>query len=162
MQIYLPGNLVRETAGVEFEDHDWELTVRELRINLQHLQGIPSLKPEQFIKVAEELINQEEELVEKLEKLSQLDNKLRKYKKFEPAETWASRWVASPIAYLFPPERREEWLGDLYEVNREMLYKGFPRWQVNFNNLVRTVILIISALQIKLSDLLSLSQSINK
>ena len=134
---------------------------------MQHLGFITSLKSEVSIKVAEELITQKEiddleELAEKLEKFSQLNKRLRKYKKFESGETWASRWIASQIAYLFPPERREEWLGDLYEVNREMLHKGYPRWQVNLNNLGKTVILIISALKIKLSDLLSLGKVSSK
>lgn len=129
---------------------------------MQYLD-IASLKSAEVLKVAKELVAQEvitdlEELAEKLEKFSKLNKRLRKYKKSEPGETWVSRWIASPIAYLFPPERREEWLGDLYEVNGEMLNKGYPRWFVNLTNLGKTVILIISALQIKLSDLLSLAK----
>jgi ABC-type cobalamin/Fe3+-siderophores transport system ATPase subunit len=93
--------------------------------------------------------------LELLEKQSTLEKRLRKYKRSDPAETWSSRWVASQIAYLLPADRREEWLGDLYEVNREMLHKGFPRWQVNLNNVVRTAILVFSSLQIKLSDFIS-------
>jgi hypothetical protein len=116
-----------------------------------HIQGIASLK-------SEKVITDLEKLAEELEKLSKLNKRLRKYKKSEPSETWVSRWIASPIAYLFPPERREEWLGDLYEVNGEMLHKNYPRWQVNLNNLGKTVILMISALQIKLSDLLSFAK----
>ncbi|AFZ26712.1 hypothetical protein Cylst_4644 [Cylindrospermum stagnale PCC 7417] len=116
-----------------------------------HIEDIVSLK-------SEKIITDLEELAEELEKLSKLNKRLRKYKKVEPGETWVSRWIASPIAYLFPPERREEWLGDLYEVNGEMLHKSYPRWQVNLNNLGKTVILIISALQIKLSDLLSFAK----
>ncbi|MBD2384386.1 hypothetical protein [Cylindrospermum sp. FACHB-282] len=119
---------------------------------MQHLD-IASLKSAEVLNVAKELIALEE-LAEKLEKFSLLNKRLRKYKKSEPGETWVSRWIGSPIAYLFPPERREEWLGDLYEVNREMLHKSYPRWQVNLNNLGKTIILIISALKIKLSDLL--------
>lgn len=83
---------------------------------------------------------------------------LRKYKKTDPTETWSRRWVASPIAYLLPKERREEWLGDLYEVNREMLHKGYPRWLVNVINVGRTAILVVSSLHIKLLDLLSLGR----
>ena len=96
------------------------------------------------------------DLIEILETQSKLEKRLRKYKKADPAETWASRWVASSIAYLLPEERREEWLGDLYEVNREMLHKEYPRLLVNFINVGRTAVLMVSALKVKLSDFLSL------
>lgn len=160
---YLLGSPVSGTAGTEIEDNDWEFTIKEIQLKTQHLEVITSLKSEEVIKVVEELIVQKvvkdlEDSVENLEKLSKLKKKLRKYKKSEPAETWASRWIASPIAYLFPPERREEWLGDLYEVNREMLHKDYPRWQVNLNNVLKTVILVISALKIRLSDFFSLGK----
>jgi len=97
--------------------------------------------------------------LEALEKESKLQKRLRKYKKSEPAETWASRWVASPIAYLFPEERREEWLGDLYEVNREMIRKGYGRWLVNLINVGKTVVLVLSAVQIKVSDFISIGKT---
>lgn len=157
-----PGNLVKGTPGIEFEDNDWEQTIRELQLRMQHLESIAPLKSAELIKIAEQLLTQKEindleELAQKLEKFSQLNKRLRKYKKSDSAETWASR-IASQIAYLFPSERREEWLGDLYEVNREMLHKGYPHWQINLNNLAKTVILIISALKIRLSDFISLGK----
>lgn len=160
---YLLGSPVSGTAGTEIEDNDWEFTIKEIQLKTQHLEAITSLKSEEVIKVVEELIVQKvvndlENSVENLEKLSKLKKRLRKYKKSDPAETWASRWIASQIAYLFPPERREEWLGDLYEVNREMLHKGYPRWLVNLNNVLKTVILVISALKIRLSDFFSLGK----
>ena len=108
-------------------------------------------EPEQ----AEELLIAERKKLELLEETSRLHKRFRKYKRSDPAETWTSRWVASSIAYLFPENSREEWLGDLYEVNREMLHKEYPRWWVNSITALRTLILVISALQIKLSDLLT-------
>jgi hypothetical protein len=93
--------------------------------------------------------------LELLEKASALEKRYRKYKRCDPAETWATRWVACPIAYLFPAERREEWLGDLYETNREMLHKDYPQWFVSLNNIGRTAVLVFSALQIKLADFIS-------
>ncbi|MEH2453535.1 hypothetical protein [Nostoc sp.] len=159
---YLSGSLVNGTAGIELEDNDWEFAIKEIQLKTQHLDVITS-KLEEVIKVVEELkaqkvVNDLEDSVENLEKLSKLKKRLRKYKKSDPAETWASRWIASPIAYLFPPERREEWLGDLYEVNWEMLHKDYPRWVVNLNNVWKTVILVISALKIRLSDFFSLGK----
>lgn len=160
---YLSGSPVSGTAGTEIEDNDWEFAIKEIQLKTQHLDVITSLKSEEVIKVVEELkaqkvLNDLEDLVEYLEKFSKLNKRLRKYKKSDPAETWASRWIASPIAYLFPPERREEWLGDLYEVNREMLHKDYPSWLVNLNNVWKTLILVISALKIRLSDLFSLAK----
>jgi hypothetical protein len=108
------------------------------------------------IEVVTEFLEKEEARLELLEKVSELERRKRKYKKSDPVETWASRWVCSPVAYLFPVERREEWLGDLYELNREMLHKGYPLWLVNTINVGRTLILILSAIKIKLSDLISL------
>lgn len=160
---YSFGSPVSGTAGTEIEDNDWEFTIKEIQLKTQILEAITSLKSEEVIEVVEELIAQKvvtnlEDLVENLENLSKLKKRLRKYKKSDPAETWTSRWIASPIAYLFPPERREEWLGDLYEVNWEMLHKDYPRWLVNLNNVWKTVILVISALKIKLSDFFSLGK----
>nr|WP_290225638.1 hypothetical protein [Trichocoleus desertorum] len=103
----------------------------------------------------QELLKQKQLEVELLEKASELEKKLRKYKQSDPSETWASKWLASPIAYLLPKERREEWLGDLYEINREMLHKGYPRWFVSVTAIVRTLILIISSCKIKLLDFCS-------
>lgn len=85
---------------------------------------------QQYVKALEE----KEASLRLLEKASELEKRSRKYKSFDPAETWATRWVACPIAYLFPPERREEWLGDVYESNREMLHKDYPRWFVSAIN----------------------------
>lgn len=159
---YLSGSPVSGTAGTEIEDNDWEFAIKEIQLKTQHLDVITS-KLEEVIKLVEELkaqkvLNDLEDLVENLEKFSKLNKRLRKYKKSDPAETWASRWIASPIAYLFPLERREEWLGDLYEVNREMLHRDYPRWLVNLNNVWKTLILVISALKIRLSDFFSLGK----
>ncbi|WP_375469205.1 hypothetical protein [uncultured Nostoc sp.] len=161
--IYLLGSPVSGTAGTEIEDNDWEFAIKEIQLKTQHLEAITSLKSEEVIKVVEELkaqkvLNDLEDLVEYLERFSKLNKRLRKYKKSDPAETWASKWIASLIAYLFPPEVREEWLGDLYEVNWEMQHKGYPRWLVNLNNVLKTLILVISALKIRLSDFFSLGK----
>jgi hypothetical protein len=107
------------------------------------------------LKVYRATVENEKEALEILEDTSNLEKRLRKYKDSDPTETWSSRWIASPIAYLLPEERREEWLGDLYEINREMLRKNYPRWMVNIINMGRTSILVLSALQVKFSDFTS-------
>jgi hypothetical protein len=161
---YSPGNLFSSTTGIEVEDYDQRLTVEQVWQHLQTIQEVNQLSQHQResyqpssdrYKLLQELLKQKQVEVELLEKASELEKRLRKYKQSDPAETWASKWVASPIAYLLPKERREEWLGDLYETNREMLHKSYPRWFVSVTAIGRTIILIISACKIKLLDFFS-------
>lgn len=86
---------------------------------------------------------------------SKFRKKARVFNPPDSTETWASRWVASPIAYLFPEIQQEEWLGDLHETNYKMLLKGRHRWELNINNTLRTIELIESALRVKLSEWVS-------
>jgi hypothetical protein len=102
-------------------------------------------------------LESQEVKIKLLERASALEKRRRKYKRSDPVETWVSRWIASPVSYLFPEARREEWLGDLYELHREMFRKEYPRWLINLMDLGRTVILIVSAFRIKLSDFFSMS-----
>ena len=70
-------------------------------------------------------------------------------------ETWANRWIAYPIICLFPAERREEWIGDLYEIRNNLLDQDYPRWLVNGVIVARTGLLIASALKVWLIDLIA-------
>jgi hypothetical protein len=101
-------------------------------------------------------LEQLERLIEVAQEASKLRKKARVFSQPDSTETWASRWIASPIAYLFPEIQQEEWLGDLYETNYKMLRKGRHRWELNVNNIVRTIELIESALRVKLSGWVSL------
>lgn len=71
-------------------------------------------------------------------------------------EVWASKWISYPVILLLSKEMREEWLGDLYEKNQGMLEKGYPLWHINLMNLLWSIFLIMSALKIKISDVISL------
>lgn len=135
---------------------DLEIEIRLFEQNSQESLDLEEIKLKlEVLKARQAQLGYVLDQLEELE--SQINKKLLlKHRRFNPTETWSSRWVASPIAYLFPKERREEWLGDLYEVNQELLHKGYPRWLVNLINVARTVILLVSGLQIKLSDLISL------
>jgi transcriptional regulator with XRE-family HTH domain len=173
VQIYLAGNQFRGMANVE-EDNGRSVYInissnpKEILEHLGYsfetiskvLKDIESDEEKKqklltALKVYRTTLEIEKEALEILENTSKLEKRLRKYKEFDPAETWSSRWIASPIVYLFPEERREEWLGDLYEINREMIRKNYPRWMVNINNVVRTSILVVSAMQVKFSDFTS-------
>lgn len=70
----------------------------------------------------------------------------------DTVETWVSRWIYCPIAYLCPKERREEWLGDLYEVNSQMIQQGYPRWLINIVDGGKALVIALSAIQIKITD----------
>ena len=71
-------------------------------------------------------------------------------------EIWAIKWISYPVILLLSKEMREEWLGDLYEKNEGMLEKGYPGWHINFMNLLWSIFLVMSALEIKISDVISL------
>jgi hypothetical protein len=123
-------------------------TITLLKVLQEGLQGE---KP-----ILLDVSDEPDKTIEVLEEPSHLRKHLRRYQPFRFEETWTSRWIVTPIAHLFPAERREEWLGDLYESNLILLDQNYPRWLVNVINVGRTVILIVSAMQIKLSDLLTI------
>jgi hypothetical protein len=103
----------------------------------------------------EQYLEEKEKELDVLERAWRLQKRFWRYKKPTVAQVWATRWIAMPIAYLFPSDRREEWLGDLYEGNLQLLNQRYPRWLINLINVGRTVVLVVSALSIKVSDLVS-------
>ena len=76
-------------------------------------------------------------------------------------ELWSVRWVAYPIACLFPRQKREEWIGDLHEVILRLEDKRYPRLLINCICVVSTFILILSAIEISIKDLLAAAKKIN-
>lgn len=70
-------------------------------------------------------------------------------------ETWASYWIAESFGYLLSARVREEWPGDLHEVVHEMLEK-YPRWWINVIVVLRVLRLVVSSIEIKISDLISI------
>ncbi len=100
-------------------------------------------------------LDKKEEELALLDRASHLRKRFWKYKDPSGVEVWATRHIAIPIAYLFPKERREEWLGDLYEGNQELINQGYSQLVINLINTGTTIVLIFSALSIKVSDLIS-------
>lgn len=84
---------------------------------------------------------------------NQVNTQLARTYQQKVGEVWASYWVATPIAHLLPRERCEEWLGDLYEGNRQLL-QTHPRWLVNAVNFGKVMILVWSAIKVGLEDFL--------
>ena len=71
-------------------------------------------------------------------------------------KTWFLRWLATPVAYLFPKADREEWLGDLYEMHYELIeQEHYPYWIVNAITAAKTLILVWSAVEVRVLDLVS-------
>ncbi len=145
-------------AGIELED-DVKKEYGEALDSKLSQPVKPLITPRIDVNSLQANLEIAEQQIKLLEKQSELERRSRKYKSSDSSESWSTRWVAAPIAYLFPEERREEWLGDLYEENREMIHKKYPKWLIHIINVGRTVILVISAFQIKLSDLISLGSS---
>ena len=76
---------------------------------------------------------------------------------------WGFRWVAYPVASLFPKQKREEWIGDMHEVMYQMeKYHKYPRWFTNIMIILKTFVLILSAIEISIKDLLIVVKKINK
>lgn len=90
-----------------------------------------------------------------LKELSDINKKVKRYDSNPVSETVISKWLAFPLASLLPKDRREEWLGDLYESQQEMINKKYPNWFINIVDILRVIVLIASGLKIKLSDFIS-------
>lgn len=78
----------------------------------------------------------------------------REQRKYSKIHTAVTRYLSVPVACLFPEDRREEWLGDLYEVNWQLLSEEYPIIVINVIDAAKTIVLITSALQIKFMDLI--------
>ncbi len=78
-------------------------------------------------------------------------------------ELWARKWIARPVAVLFPKQKREEWLGDLHEIiDRWQRKYQYPIWFINLMIIVKTFVLILSAIEIRIVDLFIAVKKINK
>jgi hypothetical protein len=76
----------------------------------------------------------------------------RRFPSTECQNLWAFKWIACPTIYLFPSDRWEEQFGDLHELTSIMLTK-YPRPYVNVIIILKTLVLVLSAIQIQLQDL---------
>ncbi|MEM9008002.1 MAG: hypothetical protein AAGE59_31385 [Cyanobacteria bacterium P01_F01_bin.86] len=72
------------------------------------------------------------------------------------SETWVVKWFALPVAYLFPKSDREEWIGDLREMQYELIVENrYPKWVVSAITIMRTFLLVGAAIEIKVLMLVS-------
>lgn len=108
-----------------------------------------------FLENATKSLADREAELKLLVKASELKKGFRKYQQSDPAETWASRWIVSLVAYLMDARQREEWLGDLLEVHREMILKGRPRWLINIIDVGQVGVHLFSLGLILAKDFLS-------
>lgn len=124
-------------------------SIKVLSLPMPSLEISVKLRQKEIAKI--EIYNSEH----KLKASSHRDNKSSKNNNSEP---WASRWIAVPVGYLFSKEQREEWLGDLQEIIHEMHCESYPGWIINVICIGKTIILIVSALRIKITDFFPLGQ----
>lgn len=68
---------------------------------------------------------------------------------------WTIRNIAPIVAYILPSEEAEEWLGDLLEVNNELLNAGLQRRKVEAIALLRIMQLIWAAYKIEWLDFIN-------
>lgn len=66
-------------------------------------------------------------------------------------KSWTTRWLAIPVALILPKDRREEWLGDLYDLYNNKIVQKYPPFVANLIVICRTLVLIGSAIEINFS-----------
>lgn len=69
-------------------------------------------------------------------------------------KTWVSEYITCFVAYsFFSKQQREEWMGDIYEINYDLLSQGKPRYFVNLVDFTRTLFFVLAKLKITARDL---------
>jgi hypothetical protein len=64
-------------------------------------------------------------------------------------KTWVSEYITCFVAYsFFSKSEREEWMGDIYEINYDLLSQGKQRWFVNLVDFTRTLFFLVAKLKI--------------
>lgn len=96
-----------------------------------------------------------EQQLDNLDRAAKLRQRSWQYEPPDTAKMPAVYWFAAPISRFFAKDRREEWMGDLLETNERDLQGGYPRWYINLLTIARTVVLILSAIQIYWIDKLN-------
>ncbi len=85
-----------------------------------------------------------------------LQKQARPFITSDSSQPWAYRWIASVFAYCCSEEMREEFLGDLFEANRQLSTQNYPRWLINGINVVQVIRLLLSIVEVRLSTWLTL------
>jgi hypothetical protein len=145
----------QRTQQQKFE-RDWqtkESAINQEETSISHIkQKLELVTDGDEIAQVERELEIEEKKLDLRDKANRLDRRKRRSHPPESTNTWANRWIATPVAYLCPKERREEWLGDLYEIHQDLSRQKNSRWLVNIIVLGKISLFVISALKIKVSD----------
>jgi hypothetical protein len=96
-----------------------------------------------------------EQQLDNLDRAAKLRQRSWQYEPPDTAKMPAVYWFAWPISRFFSKDRREEWIGNLLEINEKDLQMGYQRWYVNFLTVAHTVLLILSAIRIYWIDKLN-------
>jgi len=76
-------------------------------------------------------------------------------------KTWVSEYITCFVAYsFFSKQQREEWMGDIYEINYDLLSQGKPRYFVNLVDFTRTLFFVLAKLKITARELKDFLKSI--
>jgi hypothetical protein len=101
------------------------------------------------------LLDAVEQQLDNLDRAAKLRQRSWQYEPPDTAKMPAVHWFAWPISRFFPKDRREDWMGNLLEINEKDLQMGYQRWYVNLLTVAHTVVLILSAIQIYWIDKLN-------
>ena len=58
----------------------------------------------------------------------------------------------SMLLYLIPSKRREEVIGDLYEIRTDMMTHGFPEWKIRVVLFCHMIWIVVGLFRVKLED----------
>jgi len=137
VRVQLEPSTARVSVTVELVEPatpDSESAIAELKRRLDHAR--------QWIKLQREAV--------------ELRKQARHFITSDPTQPWAYRWIASVVAYCCSEEMREEFLGDLFEANRQLSAQNYPRWLINAINVVQVIRLLASIVEVRLSTWLTL------
>lgn len=71
-------------------------------------------------------------------------------------EQWSYRWIGRPVGYLLNKREREEWFGDLLEIQDLMIKEDrYPVFVINLIISMKTLLLVGSKLRSMLTDVVS-------
>jgi hypothetical protein len=102
-----------------------------------------------------DLLDAVEQQLDNLDRAAKLRQRSWQYEPPDTAKMPAVHWFAAPISRFFAKDRREEWMGDLLETIEQDLQRGYQRWFINLLTVARTVLLVLSAIQIYWIDKLN-------
>ncbi|ESA36927.1 hypothetical protein N836_05035 [Leptolyngbya sp. Heron Island J] len=75
-----------------------------------------------------------------------------------PSQLWSYKWIGKPLGYLLSTDEREEWLGDLLEIQNRMIKEDeYPNLVINTVISLKAFLLIFSKIRCLCIELLNIN-----